>query len=482
MFIGREAELKFLQDKYTEERGQLIVLYGRRRVGKTETLREFCKDKPHVFFSCTQTTDLVQLRNFSSRMFKENIPAKNYISEFADWEKAFRAVLDLPYGNQKKLLVIDEFPYMCRGNKSIPSILQNLWDAELRDSNVMIILCGSAMSFIEKELLSEKNPLYGRATGIYKMKEMGFYDAIKFFPEYSDRDKVLTYAVLGGIPHYLRQWNPKLSVDENIKRNILTKGCILYSEVEFLLHQELRETPIYNSIIEAVALGNTKLNDISQKSLLEDTAKTSVYLKNLMELGIVEREFSVDAKIKEQANSGRGTYRLTDNFFRFWYAFGFANYSQLEDGDVDGVYEYVVKPALHEFASFAFEDVCREFVRMLQKKNELPFRYSKIGRWMGKTTVRDEKASDGLRTAETEIDLLCISKDAKEYLVGECKFKGVPFSYSEYLDTLAKLTPLKEKSKFYYALFSESGFDQKILDCAAMNETQLYSLEDIVEI
>lgn len=482
MFIGREAELKFLQDKYTEERGQLIVLYGRRRVGKTETLREFCKDKPHVFFSCTQTTDLVQLRNFSSRMFKENIPAKNYISEFADWEKAFRAVLDLPYGNQKKLLVIDEFPYMCRGNKSIPSILQNLWDAELRDSNVMIILCGSAMSFIEKELLSEKNPLYGRATGIYKMKEMGFYDAIKFFPEYSDRDKVLTYAVLGGIPHYLRQWNPKLSVDENIKRNILTKGCILYSEVEFLLHQELRETPIYNSIIEAVALGNTKLNDISQKSLLEDTAKTSVYLKKLMELGIVEREFSVDSKIKERANTGRGTYRLTDNFFRFWYAFGFANYSQLEDGDVDGVYEYVVKPALHEFASFAFEDVCREFVRMLQKKNELPFRYSKMGRWMGKTTVRDEKASDGLRTAETEIDLLCIGKDAKEYLVGECKFKGVPFSYSEYLDTLAKLTPLKEKSKFYYALFSESGFDQKILDCAAMNETQLYSLEDIVEI
>ena len=482
MFIGREVELKFLQDKYTDELGQLIVLYGRRRVGKTETLREFCKDKPHVFFSCTQTTDLVQLRNFSSRMFKENIPAKNYISEFADWEKAFRAVLDLPYGNQKKLLVIDEFPYMCRGNKSIPSILQNLWDAELRDSNVMIILCGSAMSFIEKELLSEKNPLYGRATGIYKMKEMGFYDAIKFFPEYSDRDKVLTYAVLGGIPHYLRQWNPKLSVDENIKRNILTKGCILYSEVEFLLHQELRETPIYNSIIEAVALGNTKLNDISQKSLLEDTAKTSVYLKNLMELGIVEREFSVDSKIKERANTGRGTYRLTDNFFRFWYAFGFANYSQLEDGDVDGVYEYVVKPALHEFASFAFEDVCREFVRMLQKKNELPFRYSKMGRWMGKTTVRDEKASDGLRTAETEIDLLCIGKDAKEYLVGECKFKGVPFSYSEYLDTLAKLTPLKEKSKFYYALFSESGFDQKILDCAAMNETQLYSLENIVEI
>lgn len=480
MFIGREAELKFLQDKYTEEGGQLIVLYGRRRIGKTETLREFCKDKPHIFFSCTQTTDRVQLRNFSNRMFKEDIPAKNYISEFADWERAFRAILDLPYHDQKKLLVIDEFPYMCRGNRSIPSILQNLWDTELRNDNVMLILCGSAMSFIEKELLSEKNPLYGRATGIYKMKEMGFYDAAKFFPDYSDQDKILAYSVLGGIPHYLRQWNPELSVDENIKRNILTKGCILYSEVEFLLHQELRETPIYNSIIEAVALGSTKLNDISQKSLIEDTSKTSVYLKNLIELGIIEREFSVDAKIKEQANSSRGTYRLTDNFFRFWYSFGFANFSQLEDGDVDGVYEYVVKPALYEFTSFAFEDICREFVREMQKKNELPFRYSKMGRWFGKSTVRDAKAASGFRTAETEIDLLAISKSAEEYLVGECKFKGEPFSYSEYLDTLAKLSPLKEKAKFYYALFSENGFDKKISDCATENKTYLYTLEQIV--
>ena len=413
-------------------------------------------------------------------MMKEDIPAKDYISAFTDWERAFRAVLDLPYGNSKKLLVIDEFPYMCKGNPSIPSILQNLWDAAFRDSNVMIILCGSAMSFIEKELLAEKNPLYGRATGIYKMREMGFYDAVKFFPDYSDCDKVLAYAVLGGIPYYLRQWNPKLSVGENIKRNILTKGCIFYSEVDFLLHQELRETPIYNSIIEAVALGNTKLNDISQKSLVEDTSKTSVYLKNLMELGIVEREFSVDAKLKKQANSNRGTYRLTDNFFRFWYAFGFANFSQLEDGDVNGVYEFAVEPELHKFASFAFEDVCREFVREMQKKNELPFRYAKMGRWAGKTTVRDDSAASGLRIAETEIDLLCIDKDAKEYLVGECKFKKTPFSYSEYLDTLAKLAPQKEYAKFHYALFSESGFDEKIIAEAEKNNTLLYPLAYIV--
>lgn len=480
MFVGRETELQFLNDKYKEKKGQLIVLYGRRRVGKTETLREFCKGKRHIFFSCTQSTDRVQLARFSKQILREDIPAKQYITEFPDWEKAFSAILDLPYGEEKKLIVIDEFPYMCSGNKSIPSILQNLWDAELRDSDVMIILCGSAMSFMEKELLAEKNPLYGRATGIYKMKAMGFYDAVKFFPNYSPRDRVLAYAVLGGIPHYLNQWDAGLSVGENIKRNILTRGCVLYSETEFLLHQELRETPIYNSIIEAVALGNTKLNDISQKSLIGNTSKTSVYLKNLMELGIVEREFSVDIGTKERANAGRGTYRLTDNFFRFWYAFVFANYSQLEDGDVDGVYEYIIEPALHGFASFTFEDVCREFVREMQKANALPFRYAKMGRWTGKTTVRDGNAPNGLRTAETEIDLLGISRDAKEYLVGECKFKKSPFSYSEYLDTAAKLDPQKQQAKFYYALFSESGFDEKLIREAGKTELQLYSLEMIV--
>lgn len=481
MFIGREAELKFLEDKYQEGRGQLIVLYGRRRVGKTETLREFCKGKPHVFYSCTQSTDKVQLVKFSQLMLKEDIPARDYITEFADWEKAFHAILDLPYGDGKKLIVIDEFPYMCKGNDSIPSILQNLWDSELKDANVMVILCGSAMSFIEKELLAEKNPLYGRATGIYKMEAMGFYDAARFFPDYSPRDKVLTYAVLGGIPHYLNQFDPKKSLGENIKRNILTKGSVLYSEVDFLLHQELRETPIYNSIIEAVALGNTKLSDISQKAMIDSTSKTSVYLRNLIELGIVEREFSVDVKLKEKVNASRGAYCLTDNFFRFWYTFGFANFSQLEDGDVDGVYEYVVEPALHEFSSFIFEDVCKEFVKEQQKRNALPFRYSKMGRWFGKTTIRDEHAATGLRTAETEIDLLAIDREEKNYLVGECKFKKQPFRYSEYLNTVAKLTSQKQKAVFYYALFSESGFDEKIEDIAREDQTlQLYDLEEIV--
>lgn len=478
MFIGRKSELEFLENRYAQKDGQLVVLYGRRRVGKTETLRQFCRDKPHVFFSCRECPDKMQLKLFSEKLLKENIPASAYINEFADWEKALRSVADLPYGEQKRLLVIDEFPYMCNSNSAIPSILQNLWDEFLKDENVMIILCGSAMSFIEKDLLSEKNPLYGRATGIYKMNEMGFYDAVKFFPDYSDRDKVLTYSLLGGIPHYLKQFDSNLSLAQNIKSNILTKGCTLYSEVEFLLRQELRETSLYNSIIEAVALGSTKLNDISIKSLIDDTSKTSVYLKNLIKLGIVKREFSISEGTKEKANTNRGLYRLTDNFFRFWYAFVFTNYSELESGDVAGVYKYSIEPGLHEFAASTFEDICREYVQRLQKADALAFRYSQIGRWWGKTTLRRKDKSE---IAETEIDILATSKSADQYLVGECKFKQQPFRYSEYLDVKAKLLPQQENAEFYYYLFSESGFDDKITaEAKSSGNLTLCTLKDII--
>ncbi|MBR4345943.1 MAG: ATP-binding protein [Oscillospiraceae bacterium] len=477
MFIGRKQELAFLEDRYNSSGGQLVVLYGRRRIGKTETLREFCKDKEHIFFSCRECTDRLQLRNFSEKMFREGIPVSKFISEFSDWEQALSNIPDLPYGG-KKLVIIDEFPYMCKGNASIPSILQNLWDEKLKDENIMIVLCGSSMSFIEKELLSEKNPLYGRATGIYKMTEMDFYDAMKFLPVFSDRDKVMAYSVLGGIPHYLKQFDPEISLSDNIKKKILTKGSTLYSEVEFLLRQELRETTVYNSIIEAVALGNTRLNDIRTKSLIEDTSKTSVYLKNLVELGIIKREFPVDSGVKEQANANRGLYSLTDSFFRFWYSFVFTNYSELESGDVDGVFEYAVKPHLHEFSSLAFEEICRQYMGRLQRKRELPFRYSNLGRWWGKTTVRRK---DSIEKAETEIDLLAVNDKADKYIIGECKFKGRPFTFAEYLDTEAKLEEVKNKSEVWYYLFSESGFDDKLTALAdEIDKIRLIPLCDIV--
>ena len=155
MFIGREEELNFLEDRYNSADGQLVVLYGRRRVGKTELLRQFCQDKEHIFYTCTEIIDEKQLEAFSQRLLEKNQQAAKYITRFSDWEQALLSITEL--AKEKKIVVvIDEFPYMVKGNNAIPSILQKLWDEVLKQSNVMLILCGSAMSFIEKEVLAEK--------------------------------------------------------------------------------------------------------------------------------------------------------------------------------------------------------------------------------------------------------------------------------------------------------------------------------------
>ena len=479
MFIGRKMELAFLEDKYKSRGGQLIVLYGRRRVGKTETLKEFCKGKKHIFYSCRECTDRQQLLSYSEKVLKADIPAARYIHEFQDWESAFSSILELP-GEEKKLLVIDEFPYMCRANGEIPSILQNLWDSSLKDANVMIILCGSAMSFMEKEILAEKNPLYGRATGIYKMTEMPFSDVIRFFPDYSPADQITAYAVLGGIPHYLKQFDSKLTIEENIKKNILTKGSVLYSEVEFLLRQELRETAVYNTIIEAIALGNTTLNDIFNKTQIEKT-KLAVYLKNLIDLQIVEREFSVADSVKERAKSNRGIYQLTDHFFRFWYAFVFTTYSDLESGDVEGVMKYVVAPRLHEFTALVFEHLCRDYIRLQNRLNKLPCRYAKIGRWWGKSTRIAEDA-DGrkMRTAyETEIDVMAVDQLSKHYLLGECKYKASPFDLADFKTLESKWTKTDEAECWFY-LFSQSGFTDAVNQLGAEKKVICITMEQMV--
>jgi AAA+ ATPase superfamily predicted ATPase len=475
MFIGRETELSFFQDKYSAPGSQLLVLYGRRRVGKTETLREFCRNKPHVFYSCREVSDAEQLRAFSERVLKNGIPASQYVRTFADWETALSSITDFPSGGEKQLLVIDEFPYACRGNSSLPSILQTLWDEKLKDQNVMLILCGSAMSFIEKELLSEKNPLYGRTTGIYKMRELPFFDAVKFFPNYADEEKFLAFAVLGGIPHYLRQFDPALTLPDNIQRHILTKGCSLYSEIEFLIRQELREPALYNTIVEAIALGNTQLNEIYNKTQI-GRAKISVYLNNLKELGIIEREFSILSGTKERATASRGLYKLADNFFRFWFRFVFPNMSELESGD-EGLYNYVVLPQLHEFAAPVFELVCREYLRRQNRLGKLPFRFVKIGRWWGKAQ-RDTSGKS--ETFETEIDIMAVDQSGNNILVGECKFREAELDLREYRRLMAKL-PSQNNAAIHVYLFSKSGFSESVLKLAEQDPSlHCLTLRDIL--
>ena len=459
LFIGRESELQFLNDAYESDKAEFIVLYGRRRVGKTELLNEFCKDKDAIFYTCREYTDTVQLKSFTEKVKTYNIPALDFVDSFSSWERAFSSIMMLPT-DKKKLLIIDEFPYACKANESIPSVLQVLWDEKLRHENVMIVLCGSAMSFIERDLLSEKNPLYGRTTGIYKLKPLPFCDAQKFFPDYSTEDKIIAYAILGGIPHYLKQFNKNLSLEDNVKKNVLRRGCTLYNEVEFLIKQELREPAVYNTIIEAIALGNNSFNDILTKTQIEKS-KLSVYLKNLIELYIVEKEFPALSKDKAKSNASGGSYVLTDNFFRFWYSFAFRNLTDLENDDADGVWENDIQDSLHHFASKAFEQLSIEYMYALNKAKALPFRVSSASRYWGKTNqIVDGKT----RSVNLEIDILAPDSTKKKVIYGECKFTNEPFDMNEFKNLKSKVFI---GDSVYYYLFSLSGFTDAVANEAS---------------
>ena len=474
MFIGRERELDFLQERYDSDRAELVVLYGRRRIGKTELLQQFARDKSPVFYACTECTDQEQLARFSKRILQTGLPAARFLTAFSDWETALRSIQDVP-SEGKRLLIIDEFPYMCASHPELPSILQNLWDHELSRANVMLILCGSAMSFIENELLAERNPLYGRATGIYKLLPLPFVSVRQFFPQYSVEDQVAVYAILGGIPYYLIQFQSEKSLEENIRTNILQKGCVLYSEVEFLLRQELRETSVYNAIIEAVALGNNTLALIHSKTQIEKT-KISVYLKNLMEIGIIEREFSVLSTVKERAGSGRGLYQLTDAYFRFWYAFLYGSHSELEAGDVQGVWQHLIAPQLHAYAAHAFEKICVEHLRACNQAGTLPFHFVKIGRWWEKVT---HTADGKRRTVSEEIDIVAADRAERNFLLAECKFRHAPAD----LDVLRHLQDKFPQKKYpgndHYMIFSFYGFTERLREAAARENVRLVSGEEI---
>lgn len=442
-FIGRKRELAFLEDCYGRDSAQLVVVYGRRRVGKTEVLRRFCEGKPSVFFSCSQETDAITLRSFSRRLLVHDPVASRLVSSYSTWEAAFESIATLDISG-RKLVVIDEFPNACQANRALPSILQNAWDATLSRADVMLVLCGSSVSFMEGELLGQRNPLYGRATGIWKMEPLGFEEAAGFFPDYSPQERLEAYAILGGVPQYLNQFDPAASVGENVRERILSRGSALHSEADFLIRQELREPAVYNTLLGAIAAGETKLNGISQKALVDNRVASS-YLVRLLGMGLVEREFPVETHEKERAKAQRGLYRVSDNFLRFWYAAVLPSLSELDAGDVDGVWNHVVEPRLNDILSEGFEDECRQWVRRRNIAGDLPFRYVSMGRWW---------------QGPDEIDIMAIA--GSSLMLGECKFWRKPIGPAVLAELSEKGTRLFPTAERWSVLFAKEGFEEAL--------------------
>ena len=326
-FYCREDELRKLNKRYAGDKFECIVIYGRRRVGKTALINEFCKDKPTIFFSALNTTGKENLEALSKSIMSFERPDMEYSPEFRSYDAALSELTEL--SKKKRIVfVIDEYPYLAKAKTAISAMLQHIIDHKWTESKMFLILCGSSMSFMESQVLGKESPLYGRRTGQFKIEPLDYKETAVFHPNLSAEDNSLIYGITGGIPHYINKLDVRDSVDEALLDNFFDRSSYLYEEPGNLLKQELREPAIYNAIIKAIAEGASRMNDIKMK-VGEENSVVSKYLKTLINLGIAKKETPITEK------PGKKTiYLLADNFFRFWYRFVPVNMSAIDSGRI----------------------------------------------------------------------------------------------------------------------------------------------------
>lgn len=447
MFIGREKELLILNRMYDSDKFEFAVIYGRRRVGKTALINEFVRGKASIPFTGIETNEKQNLENFSKSILEFGTGALADTT-FLSFQSALEYVFQMAQ-NQRIILVIDEYPYVARASKSFASTLQLLIDKYKDSSKLFLILCGSSMSYMEDEVLAYKAPLYGRRTAQFKIHPFGFKEVCAYLSNFSAEDKALIYGFIGGTPQYLLQVNDRYSVEENIKNTHLNPMSSIYEEPYNLLKQEVREPIIYNAIIIAIANGASKISEISSK-IGEDTSVTSLYIKNLVSLGIVKKETPCG-----EASSRKTIYSIEDNMFRFWYRFVPANTAIIERGAADLVYNRI-KPHLSDYMGSVFEDICKQYLWSLLLNGKCPVNFCDIGRWWG----TDPKAKK-----QVEIDLLGI-EDKDTALFAECKWRNERVDVN-ILDSLIEKSKLFYHTNKYFYLFSKSGFTQGCIEQAA---------------
>jgi AAA+ ATPase superfamily predicted ATPase len=465
-FFNRTLELQFLNDQTRDDRAALIVLYGRRRTGKTSLLRHFARDRRSVIFVADQGSRDNQLAAFSQVLLDALGETAMTGTVFPSWETALRFAASKA-STEPLFLVMDEFGYLCESDPSLPSVLQRLWDAEIRDSRLHIVLCGSYVSFMEREVLGAKNPLYGRRTGEWLLQPFRFRDAREFFPARTPAEQVTIYGILGGVPAYLERFDPEVDIPTNIQARILSMGTPLYNEPRFLMMEELRDPHVYFSVCHAVAFGKTTPNEIAQTAGLGDRSIAGRYMDTLREMRILERMTPITERNPERTRRGR--YRLCDPFFRFWFRFVLPNRSALEAGDPKAVLDSRVMPYLDQHVSIAFEDICRQHLGDLNKADALPARYDRIGSWW---------------RADSEVDVVAVGNDGA-LLMGECKWSVNPVG-TDILDQLLRRRAAVESdldrkpSSVTFAIWARSGFTPELKRRAAREHVLTFDLSDIV--
>lgn len=457
-FIGREMELDKLNEEY-KQNSSFIVIYGRRRVGKTTLIKEFLKKKNSFYFLATEELESQSMKRLAGVVARvtNNKPLQN--ATFTDWLDLFQMIADYK-PEEKKVLVIDEFPYLVKTNPFFPSILQNAWDEILKDSNVMLILSGSLIGMMQKYALSYDSPLYGRRTAQIRLSPLSFTDVFKAF-DLSFSNSVEQYSVTGGVPKYIEFFDGGGDLNTQIKSIILSKSGFLYEEPFFLLKNESITAVNYFSIIKVIADGNHKLAKIAN-ALGQDTPSLTPYLSTLSDLGFIEKRTPVTEKNPEK--SRKGLYYISDNFIRFWFRYVYPYKGELELDNMQIVLDEIHKDFIENFVAFAYEDICKDIFKNLCTNGEICFVPSRIGSYWQNDYERD-----------TEIDIMAIDNQNKRVFVGECKYHIKPVDAPVYFSLKDKVNAAKEIRKAFpdyeviFGLFSKSGFTQRMIDISKQN-------------
>lgn len=441
MFYAREKELKTLNKLWNSDQFEMVVIYGRRRVGKSSLIQEFCKDKKAIIHISTEFSAQLNLESFSKIVTQSLFQIESILPSF---EKVFDT---LATASQKDrvIVAIDEYPYLAKSYPEISSLLQKYIDTKFKDSKMMLILCGSSMSFMENQVLGYQSPLYGRRTAQMKIVPFDYLETAQLFTHYNDEEKAIAYGISGGIPLYAQLLARHKTLKEALLVEVFNTNGYLFEEPQNLLKQELREPTTYNTIINAIVSGSTRLNEISTKLHIESGLCVK-YLNKLQELEIIKKEHP-------QGNLKKSIYLISDPMFQFWYYFvpnylGLINSNKIEEN-----YEELIESKLHSYMGLIFEQMCQQYLIKYYKKP--PFVISNIGQWWG---------SDPILKKEAQVDVVALSTDNKKCILGECKFKSKQIN-QEIINSLIQTGThcFKEYEKYYY-LFSLSGYAKDVVE------------------
>ena len=451
-FIGRRDELSALNREYTNGHG-FVVIYGRRRIGKTTLIKEFIKNKKALYFLADMESERQNMNKLTSKI--ADFTGQSYLSNvrFDTWQKLFAVFAD-NYPEQQKILVIDEFQYLVQSNPAFPSVFQEVWDELFKEKNIMVILCGSHISMMMSEVLSHSSPLYGRRTAQIRLQPLKYLEFSQAFPEHSFENRMMIYSVTGGVPKYMEFFCNDQTFEENIRSNVLNKSGFLYEEPLFLLEKEVREPLSYFSIMKAISMGNHKLSDIS--TVLESKSNAlSPYLSTLIGLFLLEKRVPVTEK--EPEKSRKGLYYISDTFMDFWFRFVYPFRSDLELDNIDYVMEKIRANLVDNHVSFVYERVCAEIFAYLCREKSIDFHITKIGSFWN---------------SDKEIDVVAIDQHTKTIFAGECKFHHEPVDMRVYAALKEKCDRIPEFNGYHikYGLFSKSGFEKRVIELSKQNK------------